>query len=195
MSEDTETAFTDDHPAPALRFTEQLHRLRDDGWWPTVAEIPSDHVSLMERLSATEYQKHFFHHNDAAVPAFVSTFRRVIPSIHSLVTDITAHLSRASVDFRDRRDDIEECLLNGVVPSQLLTESNTSSPTPVSMINGAYCVYLYRLPELMDKLEHQHPRNLDQRATVIQKLEGWTLKAIEDYRLLVASASGGLDDN
>lgn len=60
------------------------------------------------------------------------------------------------------------------------------------MINGAYCVYLYRLPELMNKLEGQDPLRLDQRATTIQKLEAWTMKAIEDHPLLVASGNGGL---
>ena len=62
------------------------------------------------------------------------------------------------------------------------------------MINAAYCVYLYRLPELMNKLEDQDPYRLDHRGVCIQKVEAWTLKAIEDYRLLAASANGGLLD-
>lgn len=53
MGPETEAVFDPEHPAPALRFREQVKRLEEDGWWVAVKDIPSAHISLLERL-ATE---------------------------------------------------------------------------------------------------------------------------------------------
>ena len=92
----------------------------------------------------------------------------------------------AAEDFGHQRARIENCLLHGVVPSQLLVEGGEGgalSPTPVSMINAAYCFYLTRLPELMNSLEGQKDSDLKQRQNWIERLEAWTMKGIEDYQL------------
>ena len=40
MGEGTEVTFDEKHPAPSLRFTEQIEQLKRDGWWDTIASIP-----------------------------------------------------------------------------------------------------------------------------------------------------------
>jgi dCTP deaminase len=188
MGEETEAIFDSDHPAPAARFREQLHRLEKDGWWTAIGNMPSEHVALLTRLAGkTDYAFEFREHK---FPGFVRAFQTLIPFIHALVTEITPHCQTEAEDFRLRREDVENCLLHGVVPSKLLADGDTASPTPVSMINAAYCFYLTRLPELMAKLEGQREDNLQHRKTWIERLEAWTMKGIEDYQLLVASGRG-----
>jgi len=101
--------------------------------------------------------------------------------------DITPHCQGAAEDFAKSRAGIENCLLHGVVPSKLLAERATSSPTPVSMINAAYCFCLTRLQELMAKLSEQDFRSLKDRKKWIERVEAWTMKGIEDAQLFVAS--------
>ena len=55
------------------------------------------------------------------------------------------------------------------------------------MINAAYCVYLARLPELMNKLEGQKISRPDHRQQWIGRLEDWTMKGMDDYYLLAGS--------
>lgn len=184
MGEETEATFDDEHPAPALRFREQLRRLEKDGWWTVVRDLPSEHVSLITRLAGKSEQDYVFEFKENAVPVFVDAFLTIVPFIHVLVADITPHCEAAAEDFGRRREDIEACLLHGVVPSKLLAKSDTSSPTPVSMINAAYCLYLTRLSDLTDKLEDHGASYVQHRKNCIEKLEAWTMRAIEDSQLL-----------
>jgi hypothetical protein len=183
MGEETEGSFDKDHPAPALRFREQFARLGEDGWWALVQDLPSEHVSLIRRLADKSESDYLFRFSGETIPGFVEAFLTILPLIHKLAIDVTPHCSAMSEDFGLRRADIETCLLHGVVPSQLLAEKETSSPTPVSMINAAYCFCLARLPELMDKLENQNVRNPRDRKNCMERIEAWTMKGIEDAQL------------
>ena len=185
MGEETEAKFDNEHPAPALRFREQLHRMEEDGWWKVVEGLSSEHVQLVARLAArSEYS---FDLQEKSIPGFIEAFQTIIPFIHALVIEITPHCGTAAEDFGPRKADIEKCLLHGVVPSQLLVEGGALSPTPVSMINAAYCFYLTRLPQLMNSLEGQKDTDLEQRQSAIERLEAWTMKGVEDFQLLDAS--------
>jgi hypothetical protein len=93
-------------------------------------------------------------------------------------------------DFTNQRTEIAACLLHGVVPSHLLMQGNADSPLPVSIINGAYIFYLTSMPDLMAKLIDQEPSDLKQRCDLTAKLEGWTLKALEDYQLYADKQKG-----
>jgi len=190
MRKDTESTFDNLHPAPALRFREQFERLNKDGWWQIVKDLPSEHVSLITRLAATSGSGYSFEFQDNLIPAFIEAFSAIPPLIHQLVLDLTPHCAEAAEDFRQHRSNIETCLLHGVVPSHLLTE-NSGSPAPVSMINAAYCFYLTRLPDLMNKLEGQRPTEPDHRRVWIDKLEAWTMKGVEDSQLLTGVEIGG----
>ena len=193
MGEETEAKFDAEHPAPALRFREQLHRMKEDGWWRIVQGLSSEHVSLVTKLAAKT--KYSFELQEKGIPEFIEAFQTIIPFIHALVIEITPHCGTAAKDFGRRRAEIENCLLHGVVPSQLLVEGGAPSPTPVSMINAAYCFYLTRLPELMSRLEGQEDSNLKHRQNLIERLEAWTMKGIEDFQLLGASGKNTSSGN
>jgi len=180
-----EVTFDSEHPALALRFREQYQRLCEDGWVEAISDMASDHTDLIRRLAAKPEEEYLFVYDDKALPKqFIDAFTPVIPFVHALVAEIAPQAERPSEDFRRWRGEIEDCLLNGVVPSKLLIQGSSLCPTPVSMINAAYCVYLSRLPELMNKLEGQDPDNPEHRRKWINRLEGWTMKAIDDYHLL-----------
>ncbi len=186
MGEEIEVTFDTEHPAAALRFREQLHRMKEDGWWTSVEGVAAEHVSLVIRLAAKE--EYSFEYQEKSIPTFIEAFEKIIPFIHALVTDITPQRKDAAKDFGLRRGEVERCLLHGVVPSQLLVEGAASSPTPVSMINAAYCFYLTRLPDLMESLEEQDVADLSHRKNWIARLEACPMKGIEDYQLLQLSA-------
>lgn len=183
MREETEQIFDPEHPAPALRFREQLRRLQEDGWWKTVEHMSSDHISLLTRLANKNGYQFLFSEEKMPVE-FLDAFETIIPFIHKFVVAITPHCGTGAEDFSRRGAEIENCLLHGVVPSHLLAEGKASSPTPVSMINAAYRFYLARLPEFMKRLEDQDASNPKHRKKSIEKLEAWTIKGIEDYQPL-----------
>lgn len=190
MRKDTESTFDNLHPAAALRFREQFQRLHKDGWWQIVKDLPSEHVGLITRLAETSESAYSFEFQDYLMPAFVEAFSAIPPLIHKLVLDLTPHCAEAAQDFGQHWGNIEKCLLHGVVPSHLLTE-DSASPAPASMINAAYCFYLTRLPDLMNKLEGQRPTEPDHRRVWIDKLEAWTMKGVEDSQLLAGIEIGG----
>lgn len=195
MGDETEAKFDAEHPAPALRFREQLRRMEEDGWWK-IAESPlSEHVRLVTRLAAKTETEYSFELQEKSIPKFIEAFQTIIRFIHELVIEITPHCGAAAEDFGRRRADIENCLLHGVVPSQLLVEGGAPSPTPVSMINAAYCFFLTRLPELMSRLEDQKDSNLKHRQNSIERLEAWTMKGIEDFQLLDKSGKNTSSGN
>jgi hypothetical protein len=203
MGEDAESRFDEDHPALALRFREQQRCLQKEGWWPSVESLPSEHVSLVSRLAGKSESEYVFEHQGKQVPgsvAFVGAFLTVLPFVHELAADLTPNCKAAAADFAKHTERLQECLLHGVVPSSLLAEDRPLSPTPVSMINAAYCFYLTRLPKLMDRLEGQRADNLQQRMNWAEKLEAWTVKGVEDSQLLVArwqvlnAEAAGTDD-
>ena len=186
MTEETEIAFDEEHPAPAVRFREQLRVLKSDGWWTTVQDLQTEHISLISRLAGQDRDNYFFEFQEKRIPEFTTAFENVVPLIHEAVVAITGHCVNLAQDFAQNRGEIEQCLAHGVVPSRLLVDDNPSWPTPIAMVNAAYCFYLSRLPELMDKLEDQDSSKPADRQKWIQKLESWTMKGIEDYYLLKA---------
>jgi hypothetical protein len=179
-----DVTFDQNHPAPALRFRTQLKRLRDDGWWSCIHTLRSEHISVIERLAKKEDSEYRFPLGNADLPPeLIHIFTEIIPLIHELAIDVTPAVGSRSADFKTWREPLESCLVNSVVPSKLV-EERASSPTPVSMINAAYCVYLARLSELMDKLDGQLISAPEHRQRWVERLEAWTMKGIDDYFLL-----------
>jgi hypothetical protein len=180
MREGTEVTFDEEHPATALRFKEQVGQLERDGWWPTTNSPISEHADLINRLASRSGYEFVFCQKE--IRGFIDAFLDIVPNIYPLVEAITPDPKEVAQDFRNRQSEIEACLLQGVVPSQLLKRGSTKSPLPVSIINAAYSFYLTSMPNLMARLSDQN-RYLDQRGDLTAKLECWTLKALEDYQL------------
>jgi len=166
MGEDVGGRFDVDHPAPALRLREQQRCLQKEGWWATVENLESGHRSLMARLADESEPEYFFEFGETMIPAFTEVFLTILPSIHELAADLTPHSKAAAAAFAQHMAQIQECLLLGIEPSSFLAENRASSPTPVSMINAAYCFHLTSLTKLMDTLDGKRADNLRQRYAV-----------------------------
>lgn len=184
MEDENAVTFNEKHPASVLRIREQLHQLKTDGWWKCVKDLRSEHVGFMERLAHVKESEYKFVYRDADLPRqILEPFLEVVPQIRALAVDVTPSVQSRADDFRIWQSSLEDCLVNGIVPSKLL-DGGTTPVTPVSMINAAYCVYLARVPELMGKLEDQEFSNPEHRKKWIERLEDWTMKAVDDYYLL-----------
>jgi hypothetical protein len=153
MQEGTETIFTSQHPAPALRFREQVRWLGRDGWWDEIANLPTDHVGALKDLASRKESEYSFVYRDASVPAFTDAFMGILPFLDAVIDEVVPASPKIAEDFSLRRAEIEDCMLHGIVPSKLIDGSRPNSPTPVSMINVAYCFYLTALPRLMTSLK------------------------------------------
>lgn len=186
----TDVVFDQEHPAPALRFHEQIEQLKRDEWWDTVKDLSSDHIQVGSRLASKPRSDYEFVVDQAKVPAFIETFLEIVPFINPAVRELTPDPKSVAQDFKNRRSDIEDCFLQGVVPSHLLKQATPNSPLPVSIIDAAYSFYMTSMPDLLKTLIDQSPSNLDQRIDLTAKLESWTLKALEDYQLYAETRRG-----
>jgi len=183
----TDVIFVEEHPAPALRLKVQIERLKRDGWWDAVGDMPSDHVRLSKELASKQNYK--FVVSETPVPRFIEAFLEILPHIQMLVNALTPDPRPAARDFQRQRKQIEKCYSEGVVPSHLVKQGTTESPLQVSILNAAYSFYLTSIPTLMEKMCH-NPARLDKRSELTAKLESWTLKALEDCQLYAASRKG-----
>jgi hypothetical protein len=183
MQNGIEITFDEEHPAPAFRLREQVKQLKRDSWWDCVAHLDSEHVRLCERLVARPLADYEFVLNQTGIPVFVETLDEIVPHIYQLIEAITPDPKAVAQDFERRRLDIEGCLLQGVVPSHLWKQGTAESPVPESIINAAYSFYLTAMPNLLNKLIDQERSELKKRSDLTGKLEGWTLKALEDYQI------------
>ena len=94
METNTEASFDKDHPAPALRFREQVNMLTRCGWWP-MESLPSEHIALMHKLASMDTGSYEFVLKEEWVPAFIEAFREIVPLIHDLILDLTDHCNGA----------------------------------------------------------------------------------------------------
>src|SRR5262249_19586153 len=73
----------------------------------------------------------------------------------------------------------------GIVPSMLIHEQQEFVPDAVLLINAAYLFYLEGVSKLIERIKVDPKENqVPQRAKWSKRVEQWTLKSLEDLRLL-----------
>ncbi|HXI42865.1 MAG TPA: hypothetical protein VNH18_35335 [Bryobacteraceae bacterium] len=190
MRAGNERRFDEEHPSPALRLREQLAQLTKEGWWPRIGKFDIEHVKLIRRLSRINKDEYVvaIDEDKSVGQSLLSAFLSVLPTIQSAVQQATKHIPRGEFakDSAVFQKKIEDCLLNGTVPSWAVDEDLL--PGPVAIINTAYIFQLTKLGNLMDKLSDTD-RNLPaDRMKWRRKVEAWTMKALEDFEILKAKA-------
>jgi hypothetical protein len=90
--------------------------------------------------------------------------------------------------FERHHKDIRNHLSRAVVPSSIVRHGETAYPDPVAIVNSSYVLRLESLDDLINNIEDQDGSSVSTRAHWIDRLELWTLKAIEDNGLLVKQA-------
>jgi hypothetical protein len=185
LDEPRHVRFNESHPSYALRLNQHLELLKDEGWWDALKDLDASHRELLEELAGKAQKSTFYLDGKPAVdPGFVAAFRTVLAGIRSLVAGITINSGASATEFTQDRDKIERALMSGVVPSCFWKEDARAAPHPIAVMNAAFCCYLTKLPELMEALRDQSPADVKVRSFWTQRLEAWTLKAVEDYSII-----------
>ncbi len=178
--------FNRSHPSNACRFSEHLAMLKADGWWVEIKGLKSEYTALIRTLAGIPSAEYEFVDDGETMPReFVDSFLLLLPDIRREVDSTLPSLPATSKAFSAKRADIEDCLANGIVPSAVFENQDISLlPDSVAVINSAFCFYLESLSKLIDNIDGQDASNIEHRSTWTQKLETWTLKAIENIHLL-----------
>jgi hypothetical protein len=186
LAGDYKIKFRPSHPAPACRFQQHLKLLREDGWWDVIDTLQSDHKTQIDQLSAIPESDYRIYLDKTEAPdqRALQAFGKMLPAVHELAKRLTAQPTDARECFAAERENIEQCLSKGIVPSRLFAGRPVSPAFPIAVMNAAFCFYLTELTGLIGSLAEQDPGNLEHRSHWTKRLEMWTVKAIEDYFLL-----------
>jgi hypothetical protein len=178
--------FVEDHPAEVARFASQMQLLRKLGWW---SEIQHFNCAAIEVLRLSE-EKSKDLHLQLSLPTAVSE-KRFLQCYRELCRWIFHYIQKhvptprsEITDFHEQSGIICDYLREAVVPSTIIIKNQSVHPTPIVLINSAFRFYLEHLPELIANLDGEEKDSIETRSRFTERLELWTLKAIEDYRLL-----------
>jgi hypothetical protein len=181
--------FYDTHPADACRFKEHADQLRDGGWWSLLDEnTRTSYVDLIRKLAAMPETRYVYESEEKPELAepVLAAFLKLKPKVAGLVADTLRGRLRRFRSTLDREEInlVRIYVSHGVVPSTLVQERKEKSPDAIALINAAYLFYLESLPELMWKIANQDDNRLTHRSKWAERVEMWTLKALEDLSLL-----------
>src|SRR5262249_22080068 len=87
-------------------------------------------------------------------------------------------------DFEESEPAIREHLVRGIVPSTTVVGGERRVPGPVALINAAHKLCLESLDDLIKAIDGQDEKSARVRNTRYERVELWTLKALEDNQLL-----------
>lgn len=179
--------FSDTHPSDSCRFHAHYEQLRDTGWLQLLDTYGKSYAQLIRRLYGLPTSEYGFSSDQK--PQFaekvLEAFKEVEPHIGRLVKRT---FKRREARFRggaevDCVEAIKRYLSWGVVPAALVCGKQVFRPDPILLINAAYLFQLEDIASLIERIGDQKVDNLLQRERWCQRVEQWTLKALEDLRL------------
>ena len=181
------TLYQRTHPAPTVRLHEQLEILRGPlgNWDPVLSSLQPELYSQITTLAA----KHEEIPTEPMPPEcedvtadMVRAFKSALPKIRQLAKDVTNDKTISSVPFLALRDELVACLEHGVVPSSIYKGANAEEWC-VLLINSAYFLQLGDLGNLFSIIARPDKNDVQLHARIRQRIEQWSLKAIEDILL------------
>jgi hypothetical protein len=188
--------FSASHPADLFRLKQHVALLGELGyekkrkrltWWDEVKGFQTHYVDVLkaaanigdiEYISSADQRTHQYY--DETRKAFFGLASIVRASVINTVGGIDLGLH----GFQLFRQSIEEYLSHGVVPSTVLVKGHLLFPAPIAVLNASWKFYLESLDILISRIEGQDPAKVSDRQRWIERLELWTIKAIEDHKLL-----------
>lgn len=190
MDDDQVNEFSDTHPSDSCRFYEHYEQLNRGAWWSLLDRAGGTYPSLIRKLRGIPRQKYTFTSKEQPVLGrlVMKAFRDVQPYVGTLVTrTLKGHEARFQGGGHfECVEAIQKYLGWGIVPATLIRDGKAFYPDPVLLINAAYLFYLDGVPKLIEriKMSRQERSNyVSQREKWGQRVEQWTLKALEDLRL------------
>lgn len=176
--------FNPSHPALACRFRQHFEILKSSGWWEHLVHLQAPTKDLIQRLADRSENEYLLQldGNSQKDAVLIPAFLNILPHICNSVVQITKPALAAPAEFASNRNELEKCLMNGIVPSVPLGQQQQVG-SPVSVINASFTFYLSSLEALMKQLGKE-PRDIEARSDLKHKLEQWAQKALEDIQLL-----------
>jgi len=187
LSEEEEAVdFSDSHPADACRFKEHVRILKSFGWWPSLVSLRTEQAKLVAKLAGIDEGEYSFSSQEEEFGSrLIKAFLRVRSRIRTLVKGIVGRDRSERKEFVTYNSTIRQYLNHGVVPSTVVFRNRLDFPTPIAVINAAFFFYLQGLPGLSDRLTtSRSAMGIKRRSELQAKVQMWTMKALEDHRLL-----------
>lgn len=179
--EDEDSRFTS-HPAPNARLLYQRQQLEEDGWWQLLeADVQYRDIPPIARMRGTpEAGSDKYGSDSVSTRDLVPVFFDCAGSVQALVKKVTNGIQSAALAFDANRNQVSSLLANGVVPSYKLDGSHGLLEEAV--INSAYLFVQGLISMLERRIADQEDGAAAKRYRTIQRIDAWTLKAIEDLQ-------------
>jgi len=184
LKDDLPLEFSESHPCDACRLAEQKLFLVQSGWWSSIEPHNLEYLNLMKTVADLETSKYFANLTEKKLDAaLVRAFLGVLPTLRVLREETFNGYDCAPDVFHAWKDDLFKLLGNGIVPSTIMKAGKPHHPPTVALLNGAGAFYLESIGGLMDKTG-QKADDAEARGHMMDRVEGWVLKALEDCALL-----------
>ena len=182
--------FTDTHPSDSCRFCEHFEQLKRTGWWSLLEQRESTFTALIRKLSSIPSSSYRYESEERRRLAkrALTAFEEVRRFVAQLVSKV---FQGSESGFRGGEEllcveAIEKYLSWGVIPATIIRDKKAYRPDPVLLINAAYRFYLEGIPTLVGRIKQsgsEQRQSVSQQARWSQRVEQWTIKALEDIRL------------
>ncbi len=181
--------FSDSHPADLYRVQKQVSSLTRLKWWDEVKDSKSLYKDLLEHCKTLNPSQFLFPAQVQFQAYFIRAIDRVSTDVETAVESSLTGLETGVKEFALLRKTVQEYFHHGIVPSTIHHPSSaeTVSPSAVTLLNAAYQLYLESLPALINRIEGQNAESVEHRSFWTQKLEAWTIKALEDLELIASA--------
>jgi hypothetical protein len=176
--------FGDTHPAAAFRLGEHVRFMQDAniGWWDRIRGSSNHYVRLLLDAATIPSTSYTFvtQYKPALAGVVMTAFLATVSALSASVKSTFAGVPTEADLFESQCQLIQEYLSFGVVPSRLVSENATYSPSSVALVNASYMFYLDHLDTLISKIAGSRAECLECRALWSERVEMWTSKALED---------------
>jgi hypothetical protein len=181
-----EVQFAASHPSDACRFHAHLDQIKSQGWWERLRVAAPEITKTITWLSEIEPTKYVYADEQKAelAPKCLAAFLGLLPAIKEVVATTAAE---CTANYNDEvcldLDAVSEALAQGVVPSTVVYKECVRRIEARGILNGAYFFYLCELDRLTRHVKSPDRDAVSLRAFWLEKIEMWTLKALEDDHL------------
>lgn len=186
-------SFMEYHPAEIARFHAHLMLLRKSGWWK---EIEGMSTCYVEVLTVSETKSSDLR-IETDIPQAVGDgrFLKCFWELCSWLIEFVVKekpVARTTIDAYGRQSNVIcQYFREAIVPSSIVIDGKREHPSPVVLMNAAFRFYLESIPSLIENVEKENPASVEARSRFAERLELWSLKAIEDCRLLGSESQNG----
>lgn len=180
--------FTPTHPAPAYRFKLQLELLKTNKWNFDDPSLSNPRLDSIGAIAAEPKSKYIakLSSEDNLPNTILDAFFDVVPIIQNTLIELTLHCVVKGDNYPVVYRSVHECLERGIVPSIVAKHTAPDLALQVYVLNASYQFALISLSDLAQRIEHISNNSTwpTKLSFWSNRLEGWTLKALEDLFLL-----------